>query len=87
MPTGPSKRMQSDAERVYWLSCYPHLWKDWDGHFDSRAVDRMKAAGLVAMSTYWKDVRLTRLIAMTRIHLGEMPGTLPFKLSSSTEKG
>jgi len=87
MQTGPRER---DRLRVHWLSCYPHLWENWDGDNDPRArgiIERMKAAELVAPSTYWKDIRMTRLIALTRIYLGQIPGTLPFNLSSSAKKG
>ncbi len=53
--------------RVLWLRWHPEYWKGWQGRKkDERVqviIERMKMAGLLAPSTYDRDVNLDKLIA------------------------
>lgn len=45
----------SVAEKVAWLSAHAKQFKT-----EQEIVSAMKKAGLIAKSTYWRDVRLSR---------------------------
>lgn len=49
-----SNRKSTFAERVAWLKRHPEL----EGRSRREIVDAMKRVGLVAISTYEKDVRI-----------------------------
>lgn len=57
----------SVSERVTWLLEHPEQWKDWAGERDPRRralVEALRTAGLIAKTTYWKDVRVVALILL-----------------------
>lgn len=56
-------------QRIDWLLEHPDKWERWTDHFDPRAqalVIEMKQQGLIAQSTYWRDVRLEVWIGLAR---------------------
>lgn len=60
------------TERVEWMLANQTLWDRYGGMLSQRVVDRrqivekMKNDGVIATSTYWRDVDVEGLIAVAR---------------------
>ncbi len=67
MPRGyPTSTIE---QRIHWLLANPALWEEWDMppvDISQEIVKRMKEAGLLAKSTYWKDVSIRETISEAR---------------------
>ena len=65
-----SKKYSTFEQRVAWLLENRRLWK-WRRRYNDPnrriLVAEMKTAGLIAPSTYWFDVRLTKEVYTARL--------------------